>query len=214
MFWAIRNGMPAGVVALIVCLQPIATSLLAGPLLGEKLTARHWNGSGLGLAGALLLFSPRLAAAADTATGMTGPTLAAAVVALAGITCGTLYQKRYAAGTPILAGTVWQFIGALLLLGALSVMFETRTVDWTPRFIVAIVWLSFGVSIGAISLLMMLIRDSGVASISGLFYTVPAVTAVMAYALFGETLDYVQLAGLVLVTIAVLLIVKPPPVRP
>ncbi|CAN0483813.1 unnamed protein product, partial [Phaeothamnion confervicola] len=119
-FWAIRNGMPAGVVALIVCLQPIATSLLAGPLLGEKLTARHWNGSGLGLAGALLLFSPRLAAAADTATGMTGPTLAAAVVALAGITCGTLYQKRYAAGTPILAGTVWQFIGALLLLGALS----------------------------------------------------------------------------------------------
>lgn len=209
-FWAIRHGMPAGVVALIVSLQPIVTSMFAGLLLGETLTARHWTGLGLGLAGVVLILAPKLATVMAGSEGINPATLTAAAIALAGITSGTLYQKRFVTGLPILAGTVWQFVGALVLIGGASLLLETRAVQWTPRFVFALGWLSFVVSIGAISMLMVLIRDNAVAGISGLFYMTPGVTAVMAYALFGETLDTLQLAGLVLVTLAVLLIVKTP----
>lgn len=209
-FWAIRHGMPAGVIALIVSLQPVVTSLLAGLLLGEALTVRHWTGTALGLAGVILILGPKLTAAASAAHGIDGATLTSAVIALAGMTAGTLYQKRFVTGLPIVAGTVWQFIGALALIGGLALAFETRQVTWTPKFMIALGWLSFVVSIGAISMLMVLIRDNAVAGISGLFYMTPAVTAVMAYVLFGETMDGLQLAGLVLVTIAVLMIVRVP----
>jgi len=205
-FWAIRHGMPAGVAALIVSLQPILTSVLSAPLLGEKLAARHWLGLALGLAGAVLILAPGLEHVLQSGSGITVPTIVAAVIALAGITAGTIYQKRFATGTDLLAGTVWQYAGALLLVGALSLTFETRVIDWTPKFIVALAWLVLVLSIGAISLLMLLIRQNAVASVSGLFYLVPAVTSVIAWFMFGETLGPVQIAGLVLATLAVLMI--------
>ena len=205
-FWAIRHGMPAGVAALIVSLQPILTSVLSAPLLGEKLAARHWLGLALGLAGAVLILAPGLEHVLQSGSGITVPTIVATVIALAGITAGTIYQKRFATGTDLLAGTVWQYAGALLLVGALSLTFETRVIDWTPKFIVALAWLVLVLSIGAISLLMLLIRQNAVASVSGLFYLVPAVTSVIAWFMFGETLGPVQIAGLVLATLAVLMI--------
>ena len=205
-FWAIRHGMPAGVAALIVSLQPILTSVLSAPLLGEKLAARHWLGLALGLAGAVLILAPGLEHVLQSGSGITVPTIVAAVIALAGITAGTIYQKRFATGTDLLAGTVWQYAGALLLVGAFSLAFETRVIDWTPKFIVALAWLVLVLSIGAISLLMLLIRQNAVASVSGLFYLVPAVTSVIAWFMFGETLGPVQIAGLVLATLAVLMI--------
>ncbi|WP_193176432.1 DMT family transporter [Oricola nitratireducens] len=205
-FWAIRHGMPAGVAALIVSLQPILTSVLSAPLLGEKLAARHWLGLALGLAGAVLILAPGLEHVLQSGSGITVPTIIATVIALAGITAGTIYQKRFATGTDLLAGTVWQYTGALLLVGAFSLAFETRVIDWTPKFIVALAWLVLVLSIGAISLLMLLIRQNAVASVSGLFYLVPAVTSVIAWFMFGETLGPVQVAGLVLATLAVLMI--------
>ncbi len=207
-FWAIRHGMPAGVIALIVSLQPIVTSMLAGLLLGETLTRQHWAGLALGLAGVVLILAPKLANVLTGSDGINAATLTAAIIALGGMTSGTLYQKRFVTGLPILAGTVWQFAGVLAVIGAAALLFEQQAIQWTPRFIFALGWLSFVVSIGAISMLMVLIRDNAVAGISGLFYMTPAVTAVMAYLLFGETMDTVQLAGLVLVSVAVLLIVK------
>ena len=184
-FWAIHRGMPAGVSALIVSLQPIATSVLAAALLGERLTARHWLGLPLGLCGALLIIAPKLQSAGALGGGVTITTVTAALISLAGITFGTLYQKRF---------------GALL--------FETRTINWTPRFVIALSWLVLAISIGAVSLLMVMIRRSGVANISGLFYMVPGITAVFAYVLFDERLDLIQMAGLILVSVAVLLIVR------
>ena len=205
-FWAIRHGMPAGVAALIVSLQPVLTSLLSAPLLGEKLSARHWTGLALGLAGAVLILEPGLASALEADSGITPATVAACACALLGITAGTIYQKRFATGTDLVVGTVWQYAGALLLVGAGSLMLETRVIHWTPKFIFALSWLVLVLSIGAISLLMLLIRQSAVASVSGLFYLVPAVTSVIAYFLFGETLGPIQLAGLLLATLAVLMI--------
>ena len=205
-FWAIRHGMPAGVAALIVSLQPVLTSVLSAPLLGEKLSARHWLGLALGLAGAVLILAPGLEHVLQSGGGITVPTIVAAVIALAGITASTIYQKRFATGTDLLAGTVWQYAGALLLVGAFSLAFETRVIDWTPKFVFALAWLVLVLSIGAVSLLMLLIRQNAVASVSGLFYLVPAVTSVIAWFMFGETLGPVQLAGLVLATVAVLMI--------
>lgn len=208
-FWAIRHGMPAGVAALVVSLQPIVTAVLAGPLLGERLSARHWLGLALGLVGAVLILAPKLeraVAAGGSGSGIDAATVTATVLALAGITAGTLYQKKFAGRIDLVVGAVWQYVGALAVVGTGSLLLETRVVNWTPNFIFALGWLVVVLSIGAIFLLMLLIRQNAVASVSGLFYLVPAVTAVIAYFMFGETLDLVQTAGLVLATLAVLLI--------
>lgn len=205
-FWSIRHGMPAGVSALIVSLQPVLTSVLSAPLLGERLSRRHWVGLVLGLAGALLILEPGLAGALAPGSGITGPNVFANVLALIGITASTIYQKRFAQGTDLLAGTVWQYVGAFLIIGAASFAFETQVIDWTPKFVFAMSWLVLVLSIGAVSLLMLLIRQNAVASVSGLFYLVPAVTSVIAWLMFGETLTLLQLCGLVLATLAVLMI--------
>lgn len=204
--WALRHGMPAGIAALIVSLQPILTSLLSGPLLGERLAPRHWMGLALGLAGAVLVLAPKLETAMNSSSGITPMTVGASLLALSGITAGTLYQKRFASGVNLVSGAIWQYIGALAVSGPAALLFETRHVNWTPQFIFALAWLVIVLSIGAISLLMLLIRQNTASSVSGLFYLVPAVTALLACGLFGETLDAVQMAGLALATVAVLLI--------
>ena len=202
-FWAIRHGMPAGVVALIVSLQPAATCVLAGPLLGERLTARQAAGVALGLVGAALIVAPKLGAGVGS---VSGATVAAAVVGLAAITAGTLYQKRFATRLDLIAGAVWQYLGALAVVGAGSLLFETQTVDWTPKFVFALAWLTLALSIGAILLLMLLIRQHAVSGVSGLFYLVPACTALMAWLVFDERLTPVQIAGMATAVAGVALI--------
>lgn len=205
--WAMRRGMPAGVAALIVSLQPVFTTLLSGALLGERLAARHWAGLGLGLAGAVLILAPKLDTAALSASGEISPAaIITTFLALAGITAGTLYQKRFAGRIDIVAGAVWQYTGALAVAGAAALATETRQVTWTVEFVLAMAWLVIIISIGAIFLLMRLIERDTAARVSGLFYLVPAVTAIIAYAVFGETLGPIQIAGLALAAIAVLLI--------
>ena len=209
--WAMRAGMAANVSALIVSLQPLLTAVLAGLVLREVITARHWGGLALGIAGTALVVGPKIAAGAATgaATGITVPTLVSATLALIAITAGTIYQKRYASGIDLVSGAVWQYSGALLAVLPLSFAFETQHVDWTPGVIAALAWLVIVLSLGAMSLLMMLIRENAVSRTSGLFYLVPGVTAVMAFFMFGETLSLLQIGGLVLVSIAVVLIQAP-----
>lgn len=202
-FFAVKHGMPAGVVALIVSLQPVMTAIASGPLLGETVTPRHWLGLLFGLLGSALVLAPRIDLAVS---GITSATIAAAVLALAGITAGTIYQKRFASRIDIGSGAIWQYLGALAMTGAGSLLVETREVTWTSEFVVALGWLVLVLSIGAISLLMLLIRESAVSRVTGLFYLVPATTALLAWGLFGETLSLVQLGGMVLVTLAVLMI--------
>lgn len=202
-FWAIRHGMPAGVVALIVSLQPVLTSVLAGPLLGEKLTARHWAGLALGLLGGLLIVGPKLG---GFGSGVNGATLAASSIALLAITLGTLYQKRFGAGVDLVGGAIWQYLGALAVVGGAAMLFETRAVIWSPKFILALGWLVMALSIGAILLLMLLIRQHAVSGVSGLFYLVPACTAVMAYLMFDERLTMLQIVGMAVAIAGVVLI--------
>lgn len=208
-FWAIRHGMPAGVVALIVSLQPIMISILASPLLGEKPSIRHWAGLGLGLLGTLLVIGPKLGGAdAGLGSGVDSATLAAALIALLTITVGTLYQKRFASTVDLVEGAIWQYAGALVIVGMAALIFETRSVTWSPKFIFALGWLVFALSIGAILLLMLMIRQHAVSGVSGLFFLVPACTAIMAYIIFGERLTVLQIVGMTIAIVGVLLIAK------
>lgn len=201
--WALRAGMSANVSALIVSLQPILTAVLVGVMLGERVTKRHWAGLAMGCVGTLLVVGPKLAQTAGS--GITLATFGSVVLALFAITCGTIYQKRFASGLDLVSGALWQYVGALAIVLPLSWLFETREVVWTPAFVGALVWLVLVLSLGAMSLLMMLIRENAVSRTSALFYLVPVTTALMAYVAFGEQLSLVQGVGLVVVSIAVLL---------
>ena len=205
--WAMRAGMASNVAALIVSLQPVLTAAFAGILLKEVITPRHWLGIALGLVGAALVIGPRLEASLGTgaSTGITPATVFSATIALFGITIGTIYQKRFTSGFDLVSGAIWQYVGALATLLPVALIFETGHIEWTPGVIGALAWLVLVLSIGATGLLMMLIRKNAVSRTSGLFYLVPGVTALMSLAMFGEKLTMVQLAGLIVVTVAVVL---------
>lgn len=203
--WALRLGMPAGIVAIVVCLQPLLTSLLAGPLLGERIGTRHWIGIGLGLVGTALVLAPRMTPASGVLSdaGFGPVAVVAAIAALAGITLGTLYQKAKGTTGDLPKLAFYQYVGATAVAAALSFATETREVDWTGEFVFALFWLVVVLSLGAIGLLLMMIRASAVSRVTSLFYLVPATTALMAWALFGDQLTAVQGVGMALVMVAV-----------
>ena len=201
-FWAIRNGMPAGLSALIIGLQPLITAVMAGFALGEKVLPRHWAGLAIGFAGIVVVLAPKIG---DAVGGVTAATFAASLAGVVAISAGTVWQKRRLAGADLVSGTLWQYVGATALMAAGSLAFETRSFVVTGELVFALVWLVLVLSIGAIFLLMHMIREGEMAKVSSLFYLVPAVTALMAWALFGETLTPIQLGGMALTTVGVAL---------
>ncbi|UDL88196.1 EamA family transporter [Mesorhizobium sp. PAMC28654] len=199
-FWAIHRGMPAGLSALIVGLQPLITAVLAGKFLGEAILPRHWLGLGTGLVGVIIVLWPKLGAIGG---GVTAETLAASLVSVLGMAVGTIWQKRFASGGDLVAATAWQYVGGASLMALASLAFETHTVVINGELIFAMAWLVLVLSLGAIFLLMIMIRDGEMSKVASLFYLVPAVTAVMAWALFGEQLSLIQIAGMAITTLGV-----------
>ncbi|MGE5505352.1 MAG: DMT family transporter [Actinomycetota bacterium] len=205
-FGAIHAGVPSGLTALLVGLQPLLTAVVAGRLLGEQVTGRQWGGLLLGLAGVGLVLSTRLTGASFDGFGWGG--VAAAAAALAGITAGTLYQKRFCTGMDLRTGTVIQYAAALAATLPLAAATETMHIAWTPAFIGAMAWLVLVLSVGAISLLMTLIRMGEAARVASLFYLVPPVTALFAWLLFDEALGATALAGMAAVAVGVAMVVR------
>jgi len=197
-FTAIRLGLPAGVTALVVGLQPVLTALGAGLLLRERVRATQWAGLALGLAGVVLVVARKVEG---------GPAAAAlllpAVVALAGITAGTLYQKRFCASFDLRTGSVVQFLPSLAVTALAAWRTETMVVHWTPAFVFALGWLVLVLSLGAVSLLNVLIRSGSAVNVASLFYLTPPTTALIAWAMFGETLTGLALAGMALAVLGV-----------
>ncbi len=208
-FFAIDGGMPAGLTALIVSLQPILTALISQWALGEQIAWRQWFGLTLGLIGVAAVVSDKLMVAGPPL--VTPVTLTAAIIALLATTAGTLYQKRFGAGLPLLSGTWAQYLGALLVTAPLALLFEKQVIDWQPALIGALLWLTLVLSIGAVLLLMLLIRARTAARVSSLFYLVPPATAVEAWFLFGERLGWLAVGGLVIASVGVALVVIAPP---
>ncbi|WP_245450725.1 DMT family transporter [Borborobacter arsenicus] len=207
-FWAIAHGLPAGLMALVAGLQPLITALVAGRLLGERIGPRHWAGLMAGFVGVVIVLSPAL----DKSIGVTWSTLCAAFIAVGSITAGTIWQKRFAGGD-LVTGTLYQYLGAAILTGVGSLAFETQRMEITGELIFALAWLVLVLSIGAVFLLMVMIRDGEMSKVSSLFYLVPVVTAVMAWALFGEELTLVQMVGMALATAGVALATATPSER-
>ncbi|MFD0914937.1 DMT family transporter [Pseudahrensia aquimaris] len=201
-FWAVRNGMPGGVSAIIVGLQPLLSAILAGAWLKEPITHRHWGSLAIGMAGVLLVLGPGLDA---NDSGITPVTIAACLLAVIAIATGTIYQKRFATTTDLRTGTALQYIGALIPTLAFAFAFESFQITWNGQSLFALAWLVTVLSISAVFLLMWLIREGSVARVSSLFFLVPAVASLMTWYLFGETLVPLQLAGMVLCATAVAL---------
>jgi drug/metabolite transporter (DMT)-like permease len=201
-FAAIAQGVPAGLVALIVGLQPLITATLAPRLFGETVAPRQWLGLFLGLAGVALVVSQKLGWH-DDARG-----LVAAAIGLFGITSGTLYQKRFCASMDLRTGTAIQYLATCLLLASLAGASERMQVHWTGSFIFALLWLVFALSVGAIFLLFVLIREGQAARVASLFYLTPPTTAIMAWALFGESLSALVLVGFAITAFGVALVMK------
>jgi len=200
-FVSIDLGVEAGTAALIVAIQPLLVALLAAPVLGEKVRGRQWIGLMLGVTGVALVVWRKLELGLGTPVGM-----GFSVLALIAITIGTLYQKRFCGSMDLRTGNVIQFTAAALLLGVLSVFFEERQVQWTGEFVFALLWLVVVLSFGATTLLLLLIRWGAASRVSSLFFLVPAVAALIAWPLFGETFGPPAIAGMVLVTIGVALV--------
>jgi len=199
-FVAISQGVPAGVSALIPGLQPILTSTIANRFMGERVTRLQWLGLGLGLAGVVLVLHDRSIVLAGTPFGW-----AASVVSLLGITLGTLYQKRFCGAIDWRTGNLVQYAGAGTMFWLASFAFETRAIHWTGELVFAIAWLVLVLSIAAVALMYWLIRRSAATGFASLFYLVPAVTALMAFALFGERLDHLSVLGMLICAVGVVL---------
>lgn len=201
-FWAISRGTPSGVSAVVVSLQPVLVAVLAVPFLSERLRTAQWAGMALGVTGVALVVAPKLGGDIPAAG------LVACLVALAGGTLGTLWQKRHGDGVPLLWGTAVQYATAAGVLVVASALTEDQTIDWTPKFVGALVWLVLVLSLGAVLLLLVLLRRGSAAGVSSLLYLVPPATAVEAYLLFDERLAALSLAGIVLTAAGVALVVR------
>jgi drug/metabolite transporter (DMT)-like permease len=190
-FIAIHRGMPAGIAALLVSLQPILTSTLANRWLGEPVRPIQWAGLVLGLIGVYFIVEGRIGDGEASLFAWI-----AIFAALVGVTVGTLYQKRFVGGGDLRATLPVQYGVVFLFCGAGSLLFEIGTIQWTGEFLFALAWLSLVLSWGAILLFYVLIRRTAATRLVSLFYLVPPVTALMSYFLFGERLETLALVGM------------------
>ena len=197
-FWAVRHGLPAGISALVAGLQPLVTGALAGPLLKEKVSRRRWAGIVIGFAGAVLVVAPKL-----NDGGVPPLALGVCVLGMLSITFGTIWQKRSGSTLDLRVNATIQFIGAAVVTLPMVLLLEEGRIEWTLPLLGALAWAVFGLSIGAIGLLLYLIRHGAVVGVATLLYLVPPVAALMAFVLFGESLNLIQMLGMALAALGV-----------
>ena len=213
-YWAVAHGMPAGVSALIVGLQPLMTAIIASWMVQERISLRHWAGLGVGILGVALVVSPKLELGHGLADGITPLTTAVNLLGALSISFGSVYQKRFATALNLASGGAWQYVGASLAVLIPALLLEDLRFDGSVQAWFALGWSVIVLSLGAITLLMLMIRLGDVGRVSSLIFLVPGVSALMAYVLFGETLSLVQIAGMAVCATAVLIVTRkrsPPP---
>jgi drug/metabolite transporter (DMT)-like permease len=193
-FWSVAHGMPAGMTALVTGLQPLLTALLAAPLLHERLIPRQWLGIAMGLAGIGLIVAPRL----GPVDGVPLAALAGAFLATLSFALGTIWQKFSRPQLDLRVNATIQYVGALLLTLPVALAFEQNRFDGSVALWGALAWAVLGLSVGAISILLVLLRRGAASRVAPLLYLAPPLAALMALVLFGEPLTGVQVVGMVL----------------
>ncbi|WP_114325271.1 DMT family transporter [Candidatus Colwellia aromaticivorans] len=204
-FYAIAGDMPAGLVSLIVGLQPLVTTMAAIIVLKERVVSYQWLGLLLGLLGVGLVLFEKLGGAGQLPEFPLW-TLGCAFISLIGISLGTVYQKRFGDAIDLIPGAFIQYCAAALLFALGTFLFESQKVEWNMQLMLAMGWLVLGLSIGAILLLMQLINQGAASEVASLFYLVPPVTAIEAYILFDEQFEFLALCGGVMSVFGVALV--------
>jgi len=204
---AVKLGLGAGTIALLVGLQPVLTAVWMSSTAREgsagAVSARQWLGLGLGLAGLTLVVWHKLGGGEITLAN-----LSLAIFALLSITVGTLYQKRFVGPCDVRTASVVQLCAAFAVSLPIA-LFETEAIDWHPHLLGALGWSVVALTLGGSSLLYMLIQRGAATEVTSLLYLVPPCTAVMAWLLFGETLGVPAIVGMALTAIGVALVVRP-----
>ena len=209
---AVKAGIGAGTVALLVGLQPVLTALwltltmprnaAAGSTLAARVTMREWLGLLLGFSGLAFVVWPKLG------TGEVTPgNLTLALVALLGITIGTLYQKRYVAPCDVRSASAVQMFAALVVCAPLA-LFEREAMDWHANLIAAMAWSVGVLTLGGSSLLYLLIQRGEATAVTSLLYLVPPCTALLAWVLFGEAFTPPMMLGMALTVVGVAVVVR------
>lgn len=197
-WWAVRAGVSATVSGLIAALQPILTAALAPLIIGERVTNLQRGGVGLGFAGLAAVLAPKLLDPQAQAIGMPFWPVIVNALGMAAITLGTFYQKRFLPAGDLRSLAAVQYLGAIAVTLPGALLFEPMQIDWSPLTIATMVWSVLGLSIGAIFMLLLMIRRGAVARMAALMYLVPPVVAVEAYFLFGDRLQPLQVGGMIL----------------
>lgn len=208
-WWAVRHGVPASISALIAALQPILTALFAPAFVGERIRPLQWLGIGVGFAGLVLVLWPKLATVAPGALGAALAPILINVVGMFAITFGTFYQKRKIRSGDLRTVTVLQYAGAAAATLPAAWLFEPMRIEWNVTMIAVLAWSVLALSIGAIALLLLLIRRGEVSRSAQLIYLVPPTAALQAFILFGERLGATQLAGMAITVAGVALASRP-----
>lgn len=199
-FTALREGITAGQIAMIVGLQPVLTALCAAWLLKEKVGLRRWLGLLTGFFGVGLVISPKLSNGFLTPEALMG--MPAAIFALCSISIGTVYQKRFCQGMDLRSGGAIQYAVCAAVIYCI-IGADDPAPEWTLRFIFSLSWLVLVLSVGAIGLLYRLLTRGEASKVVSYFYLVPAVTTLFGAILFGESLTLITVIGTALVSLAV-----------
>ena len=196
-FYSISIGMPTGIAALIVTLQPILTNALSGPILNEKVTTKQWIGVLLGFLGAALVLG------LDIGTDIPLLGLISTIVALISITTSTIWQKKLSNNLPLPVSNFYQAIGGCLFHILIIILFVEPYIDFTKTFVIAMGHQIFLVSFGAFTILMFLIKKNSASKTVSIFFLIPATSAFMAWLFLNENLTHLDLVGFLITTIGV-----------
>jgi len=196
-FYSISIGMPTGIAALIVTLQPILTNILSGPILGERVTIKQWIGVMLGFIGAALVLG------FDIGSNIPSFGLIATIVALISITASTIWQKKLSNNLPLSVSNFYQAVGGCLFHVLIIILFTKPYIDFTKTFIVAMSHQIFLVSFGAFTILMFLIKKNSASKTVSIFFLIPATSAMMAWIFLNESLTNLDLIGFLITSIGV-----------
>ncbi len=196
-FYSISIGMPTGIAALIVTLQPVLTNALSGPILGEKVTMKQWVGVFLGFVGAVLVLG------LDVGSKIPLIGLIATIVALIAITSSTIWQKKLSNNLPLSVSNFYQAVGGCFFHVVIIILFAEPYIDFTKTFIIAMSHQIFLVSFGAFTILMYLIKNNSASKTVSIFFLIPATSAFMAWLFLNENLTNLDLIGFLITTIGV-----------
>jgi len=209
-FWPIKEGMPSGIVAIIIGIQPILTMVLASIYIGESLTIKKLIGLIVGFVGVTIVILGKFGLGLIDDDGLGLILISMCLLSLLSASSSIIYQKKFCDQSSLLTGVLMQYVAASFATAIFAVMFgESWQVVWSPSFAIALTWQVFGLSIGGVVLLMSIIKLGEASRISSMFYLVPPLVVVEAHYLFNETLNFISIAGMTLCVAGVYFVNRP-----